>query len=295
MTTRKTVERILDDMAANTPDDLDRERDAPTLDEITAAVQAGHEEIEVPSYPLIYGALAQIIGDLPAIGKGQRNEAQQFNFRGIDDILEHLKPLLARYGVVYVPRVLERISEVRTTRSGTALYVIHLHVQFTFYAVDGSLVIASAWGEGSDSGDKATPKAHTGAQKSALTAALSIATREQRDDDPDRHSPEESNPYVAPPEGWASIEEHDEWRHGVRERAKALSLDAQGEFAGWWRTQVRERGWTWPLTGEQADEYGERLAQIEAAVAAAGAPFEPEPVEDVPSTLDLEPVEEASE
>ena len=52
------------------------------------------------------------------------------------------------------------------------------------------------------------------------------------------------------------------------------------------------RGWTWPLTGEQADEYGERLAQLEAAHAAAGAPFdEPEPVEDVPSTLEGIPAE----
>lgn len=269
MTTRKTVERILDDMSE------------PAGVELELAGEVIPVAEYVPGYGRIYSAMVEIIGDLPAIGKGQRNEAQSFDFRGIDDILVALKPLLARYRVFYVPRVLDRIEAVRTTRSGSALYVVSLHVEFTFYADDGSSVVASAWGEGSDSGDKATPKAHTGAQKSALNAVLSIATRE---DDPDRHSPEESNPYVAPPEGWESIEAHDEWRHGVRERAKALTLDEQGTFAGWWREQVRERGWTWPLTGAQADEYSEQLAALEAAHAAAGAPFE-EPSLDIPTEL----------
>lgn len=219
------------------------------------------DELEVRvEGPAIHLAMSRIIGELPAIGKESENKAQQFMFRGIDDVLAALKPLLARHGVHYTPEVLERIAEVRSTRNGGTLYVVHLHIRFTFYALDGSSIVASAWGEGSDSGDKATPKAHTGAQKSALNAVLSLATKESAADDPDRTSPEESTPYVAPPEGWTSIEEHDTWKHGVTSRASAMSLTGQGEFAAWWRTKK----WKWPLTGEQADEYAEELARVEA-------------------------------
>lgn len=215
------------------------------------------------SGPMIHAAMIGIVGDLPAIGKTQENKGQDFKFRGIDDVLGALKPLLKRYGVYYVPDVIERLTELRTTRNGGTLYVVHLHIRFTFYAIDGSWVAATAWGEGSDSGDKATPKAHTGAQKSALNAVLSVATNEVILDDPDRTSPEESSPYVVPPEGWTTIEEHDEWKHGVTSRASAMSLTGQGEFAAWWRT----KHWKWPLTGEQADEYAEQLAHVEAKYA----------------------------
>lgn len=228
------------------------------------------EDVDVPPVrlegPAIHAAMAAIIGELPAIGKDSRNEAQQFNFRGIDDVLAALKPLLARHGVHYVPEVLERLTELRQTRNGGTLYVVHLHVRFTFYALDGSYVRASAWGEGSDSGDKATPKAHTGAQKSALNAVLSVATKESAAEDPDRTSPDESDPYVPPPDGWSSIEEHDTWSHGVRARASAMSLAAQGEFAEWWRSKK----WKWPLSGEQADEYAEELSRVESKYADAG-------------------------
>lgn len=69
---------------------------------------------------------------------------------------------------------------------------------------------------------------------------------------------------IAAPEGWASIEEHDAWRHESRARGAALPLDLQGEFAAWWSAQ----GFKWPLTGEQADAYSEQLAALEARAGA---------------------------
>lgn len=210
--------------------------------------------------PLIYPAMIAILAELPAIGKDQVNSAQQFKFRGIDAVQKELSPLCGKHGVFFLPTVLERQEAVRQTNKGGLLYVVHLHVQFTFYASDGSSVTASAWGEGSDSGDKATPKAHTGAMKIALLEAFNVATEESSRQDADHYTPEESVPYVAPPAGWATIEEHDDWRKEVRARGAALGLDLQGEFAAWWKST----GWKWPLTGDQADEYSERLAELEA-------------------------------
>ena len=131
----------------------------------------------------VYERVASVIGDLPAIGKDSWNEQQKFHFRGIDDVLNALKPLLAKHGVFFAPDVLERLSEERTTRSGGAMHVVHLHVSFTFYGAGGDSFSCSAWGEGTDSGDKATNKAMTGAMKYMLGQVFAISTADTVDSD----------------------------------------------------------------------------------------------------------------
>lgn len=217
--------------------------------------------------PLIFAAMAAILAEMPPIAKESGNTGGSgsggginYKFRGIDAVQIELSPLCGKHGVFFLPRVIERIPEARKTGAGGTMWVVHLHIEFTFYAADGSSVTADAWGEGTDMGDKATAKAHTGAMKSALLAAFNIATAESARLDPDHDTPDDSVEYIAPPDGWATIEEHDDWRKEVRARGAALGLDLQGEFAAWWKST----GWKWPLTGDQADEYSERLAELEA-------------------------------
>lgn len=145
-------------------------------------------------YLTVHEALARIVAELPAIGKNQRNVEQGFNFRGIDDVLNALNPLLGRYGVHYLPDVLERVATVRTTRGGSSMYEVNLHVRYTFYGPAGDEVAGSGWGEGTDMGDKATNKAMTGAMKYVLFQVFAIATAEQSEIDSDRHTVEETGP-----------------------------------------------------------------------------------------------------
>jgi hypothetical protein len=140
----------------------------------------------------IYERIADVLADLPAIGKDQRNAQQGFNFRGIDDVLNALNPMLAKHGVFYVPEVLERVTEERATKSGGVMYVTHLHVRYRFYGLKGDYIEASGWGEGTDSGDKATPKAMTGAMKYVLFQTFAISTEEASKNDSDAHTPEET-------------------------------------------------------------------------------------------------------
>lgn len=140
----------------------------------------------------IFERMAAILAALPAIGKTQQNTSQGFAFRGIDDVLNALNPLLAEHGVFYLPEVLERIDGERHTKGGTTMYVVNLHVRYTFYGLRGDSVVASAWGEGTDMGDKATNKAMTGAQKYALVQAFAISTEEASKSDADAHTPEET-------------------------------------------------------------------------------------------------------
>lgn len=148
-------------------------------------------QVPEPDGRTIHERMAAILAELPAIGKNQRNQAQNFNFRGIDDVLNALNPLLAKHGVFYLPEVLERSTSERLISNNRVMFEVSLHVRYTFFGLTGDNVVASAWGEGTDMGDKSTPKAMTSAMKSALFQAFAISTEETAD--PDHGSPEESS------------------------------------------------------------------------------------------------------
>lgn len=63
-------------------------------------------------------AIAAVMGELPAISKGDRASDQQggYSYRGIESITSHLQPLLAKNGLVFVPKVVGR--EVREISVG---------------------------------------------------------------------------------------------------------------------------------------------------------------------------------
>jgi hypothetical protein len=158
---------------------------AGQADAIVAALDAARPQ-EIPAAgpeATIYDRLARILDELPAIGKDQTNTQQGFKYRGHDDVMAALNPLLAKHGVFLVPKTLRREPSVRTTNRGTALYEISLLVRFEFFGTQGDSVAAEVWGEGTDSGDKATSKALTMAFKSALAVVLAISTHELSDAD----------------------------------------------------------------------------------------------------------------
>lgn len=140
----------------------------------------------------IHQRMIAIIDELPAIGKSQYNEQQKFHFRGHDDVLNALTPLLSKHGVTIVPHVLERVTDQRTTRQGAVMYEVNLHIEYTFYGAAGDSITGSAWGEGTDMGDKATMKAGTMAFKAMLNQAFAINTEEGAKHDTDKGTVEET-------------------------------------------------------------------------------------------------------
>lgn len=135
----------------------------------------------------IFERMVRILGELPAIGKDARNDQQKFMYRSHDAVLNALNPLLAKHGVFVVPNVLQREVDRRTTKSGTIMYEVNLHVRYTFYGAKGDSFTASAWGEGTDSGDKSTNKAMTMAFKNVLAQAFAVSTADTIDTDGESH------------------------------------------------------------------------------------------------------------
>ena len=134
------------------------------------------------------GRIAKVIAELPAIGKDRKNEAQRYTFRGIDDIMAALKPLLGKHGIIIVPNVLERLVDTRALRNGGSLYFTYLRVRYDIYVPEGLAFSAEVWGEGSDSGDKSTNKAMTAAYKYLVNQVFCIA--DASTEDGDAQSPE---------------------------------------------------------------------------------------------------------
>ena len=139
--------------------------------------------VEVSDGRTVAERMLAILAELPAIGKDARNDQQKFMYRSHDAVLNALNPLLAKHGVFIVPFVLERIVDRRTTKSGTIMYEVNLHVRYTFVGAKGDEFYASAWGEGTDSGDKSTNKAMTMAFKNVLAQTFAVSTADTFDAD----------------------------------------------------------------------------------------------------------------
>ncbi len=140
-------------------------------------------------YQAINAVSAQLARD--GIGKTRKNDQQGYKFRGIDEVMNALAPLLANHRLIVFPRVLSRQCEARATKSGGFLYSVAVEAEFDFVsAEDGSKHTARTIGEGMDSADKATNKAMSAAYKYAAFMTFCIPLEGSGDVDADATTPE---------------------------------------------------------------------------------------------------------
>lgn len=135
----------------------------------------------------IHTQMIAVMRAIGAIGKDSRNTQQNYNFRGIDTVYNELHQVMADNGVFSIPEVLEQTHTERKTAKGSTLIYCVAKIKYTFFADDGSSVVAVVIGEGMDSGDKSSNKAMAVAHKYALLQAFCIPTEEQKDPENDSH------------------------------------------------------------------------------------------------------------
>jgi hypothetical protein len=137
---------------------------------------------------LIYKKMSDVMKDVGAIGKDQKNTQQGFKFRGIDQFVNALYPALTKHGVFMSPRATSFSHELKDVVRGSGKAGVDKHVsimmEYDFYAEDGSKVtVGPVPAEGLDSGDKATNKALSAALKYALIQTFSIPTEDMAEAD----------------------------------------------------------------------------------------------------------------
>lgn len=134
----------------------------------------------------VYKALSAVMADVGAVKKGDFNEGQRFNFRGIDSVVNAVSPALRKHGIVVTPKIHTiDYSTVEVGRNRTPMGHVRVVVEYTFTHESGGAVSATVPGEAMDSGDKATAKAMSVAFRTALLQALCLPTDEP---DPDSQS-----------------------------------------------------------------------------------------------------------
>jgi hypothetical protein len=139
-------------------------------------------------------ALNEVMKEVGAVAKKDRNASQGFNFRGIDAVVNAVSPALQKHGVIVVPSVEDyEYASVEIGKNRTVMGHVKVKVSYTFIGAGGDAIKATVVGEAMDSGDKATAKAMSVAFRTALLQTLSLPTDEP---DPDSQSYERSEKVV---------------------------------------------------------------------------------------------------
>jgi ERF superfamily len=140
--------------------------------------------------PTMVERLVAVQTEVGAVGKGDRNNAQGFNFRGIDAVLNAVSGPLRKHGVLVYPRLVSLDKGTASTAKGSTMNTVVVTVDYIF--TDGvDKIVVNVPGEAFDSGDKAVSKAMSVAYRTALIQTLSLPTDEP---DPDIYSYEEVVP-----------------------------------------------------------------------------------------------------
>ena len=138
--------------------------------------------------PTVFESVAAVMNEVKAVGKDGKNRFDDYNFRGIDGVLNAVGPALRKHDVLAVPVVDQADYGQTTTRKGAVMTTVRIKMTVKWYGPAGDSFDTVVWGEAFDRGDKATAKAHSVAFRTALLQTLALPTQEP---DPDEYSYEQ--------------------------------------------------------------------------------------------------------
>lgn len=147
--------------------------------------------------PSVVQAWSQVMAAVQAVGKTGHNKQQDYNFRGVDAVVNAAGPALREHGVIVMPTLLDaQYRDVEVGRNRTTMREVTVRVRYSIIGPAGDVFDAPGVpdfgcvpGESMDSGDKGTAKAMSVAYRTFLIQALSLPTGEP---DPDATSVERS-------------------------------------------------------------------------------------------------------
>jgi len=227
-----------------------------------------------PTAPRVYAAIASVTSRLAREGipKSQRNGQDHYAFRGIDDVLNRLAPLLARHHLCILPRVIERTCEERQGANDTLLLSVCLKVAFDIVsAKDGSMHTIEGFGEALDTGDKATAKAMSAAYKHLVLQAFCVPVRGIEDADATTFRLSSGKDQQDPVQGW------EQWSLDIRDLIAGCETEdaidrVQGTYRGMLRTASKRQPGIYAAIGVAMRERRKVLKRVAPPPAAARQP-----------------------
>lgn len=177
----------------------------------------------------IVQALAAASDDVRSVRKDSKNEAQRFNFRGIDAVMNACGPAFRRHGIICVPQTDDVVFEPMQLASGKTATRVVVKVSYVFYGPAGDSITAVVYGESFDMGDKALAKAYSVAYRTCLLQTLTIPTD---DPDPD-HDTYEAAPKPKPARKPAAPQVPSVEVDALHARLAALPADLLESYTAW--------------------------------------------------------------
>lgn len=237
------------------------------------------ETVEVIQHANVYEAMAAAMQDCGYVQKHRgKGDELKYTFAGEADMIQEIRPVLVRHGLFIVPsKVVDLRVEQYTTSRGSQMNLVTVTQQFTIAHSSGTFITVETVGAGADIGDKAAPKANTGAFKYALRQSFTIETGDDPDNTPSdiqarggaqnrRAGDQSQSPMSDPLDGidralWAldAALRAPDAPVGVRWVVAALNGGEEvpeGNVTGWWKQQRRSAMGAW-LDASPADESDE--------------------------------------
>ena len=112
----------------------------------------------------VHDAINEVSNRIGSLAKDGLNKHQGYNFRGIDQLVTAVQPVLNDVGMTIIPTVLEHRSEDRVTSDKIQRWCTVL-MKYTVRGPGGDTVEAILVGEANDTADKAMNKALSNAAK----------------------------------------------------------------------------------------------------------------------------------
>ena len=123
-----------------------------------------------------------VMREVQGVAKRETNTHQNFNFRGIDAVVNAIGPALRKHGGFILPKVVASDYESMKTSRGNDITSVRLQVNFEIWGSEGDPIVGRVCSEAFDSGDKATAKAMSVAYRTFMLQTFCLPTDEA---DPD--------------------------------------------------------------------------------------------------------------
>lgn len=133
----------------------------------------------------VHEAVTAVMEDVRAVRKDGRNTQQNFNFRGVDAVVNAVSPAMRKVGLTVHPSRVEHRPSSKQLSGGKMATSIDVIVDYTFTGPEGDTFTAQVAAESFDLGDKATAKAMSVAYRTCLLQTFALPTDDQ---DPDEHT-----------------------------------------------------------------------------------------------------------
>lgn len=151
-----------------------------------------------------------VMAEVEGVAKRDRNQQQNFNFRGIDAVVNKVGPAFRKAGGFIVSEVISKQTSILPTAKGGSMNSCSLEVAFNVYGDEGDPIRGTVYAEAFDSGDKATAKAMSVALRTFLLQTLLLPTDEP---DPDSQSYEIGKTEQV--KDWIALASDLEWKDDI--------------------------------------------------------------------------------